>query len=76
MSPRNHREEVNTMNTLTLTKSPATAPAELDRPDAAQIGDDILLEAAAATKVARVSGVRGGRQSADSRAWTKSGNVD
>lgn len=49
---------------------------ELDRPDAEQIGDDILLESAAATKVARVSGARNGRQSADSRAWTKSGNVD
>lgn len=64
------------MTTLTLTKSPAVLP-ELDRPDAAQIGDEILLASAAATKVARVSGAaRRGRQSADSRAWTKSGNVD
>ena len=62
------------MTTLTLTKSPVLP--ELDRPDAAQIGDEILLASAAATKVARVSGSRRGRQSADSRAWTKSGNVD
>lgn len=60
------------------TQTIAPVLPELDRPDAEQIGDEILLESAAALKVARVSGAarRGGRQSADSRAWTKSGNVD
>lgn len=62
------------MTTLTLTKTPVLP--ELDRPDAAQIGDEILLASAASVKLARVSGGRSGRQSAESRAWTKSGNVD
>jgi hypothetical protein len=62
------------MTAFTLTKAPVVP--ELDRPDAAQIGDEILLASAASVKLARVSGVRNGRQSADSRAWTKSGNVD
>lgn len=65
--------------TLTLTKAPVEAPVipELDRPDAEQIGDEILLESAAKSKVGRVrGGVASARQSAEARAWTRSGNVD
>jgi hypothetical protein len=62
------------MTTLTLTKTPVLP--ELDRPDADQIGDEILLAAAAATKVARVSGGDSRRTETSVRAWSKSGNVD
>jgi hypothetical protein len=61
--------------TLTLTKTPQVLP-ELDRPDADQIGDEILLAAAAANKVARVSGGDFRRTETSVRAWSKSGNVD
>ena len=62
-------------NTLTLTKAPVVP--DLDRPDADQIADEILLESAANTKVGKVHGTtRGARQSADARAWTSAGNVD
>lgn len=66
------------MTTLTLTKIP-TAPAvvpELDRPDAGQIGDEILLASAANTKTARVRGGTARRTETSVRAWTRSGNVD
>jgi hypothetical protein len=63
------------MSTLTLTKAPVVP--DLERPDADEIGDEILLEAAGKVKTAKVSGaVNGFRQSAEARAWTKSGNVD
>lgn len=60
--------------TLTLTKAPVL-PA-LDRPDAAQIGDEILLDSAANTKVSRVRGGDSRRTEKSVRAWSKSGNVD
>jgi hypothetical protein len=63
--------------TLTLTKAPqAPVVPELDRPDAAQMGDEILLASAAATKVARVRGGDSRRTETFVRAWTRSGNVD
>ena len=63
------------MSTLTLTKAPVLP--DLDRPDADQIADEILLESAANTKAGKVHGAtRGERQSADSRAWTSTGKVD
>jgi hypothetical protein len=63
---------------LTLTKAPeAPVIPDLDRPDADQIGDEILLESASRTKVGRVHGLRSGSmQSAEARAWTRSGSVD
>lgn len=68
------------MTNLTLTKAPAPVLPELDRPDEAEIGDEILLESAAKIKVGKVRGtVRGmarGNQSAESRAWTSTGQVD
>ncbi len=57
---------------LTLTKAPVVP--ELDRPDADQIGDEILLATAAATKVRRVRG--GDPIRSESRAWSTSGRVD
>lgn len=62
---------------ITMT-TPATAPVlpDLDRPDAAQIGDEILLSSAASAKVGRVSGKSSSIQSHEARAWTRSGNVD
>lgn len=62
------------MTTLTLTKAPVLP--ELDRPDAAQIGDEILIESAANTKVGRVHGGDSRRTEKSVRAWTRSGNVD
>ena len=63
------------MSALTLTKTPVLPV--LDRPDADQIADEILLESAANTKTAKVHGAtRGFGQSADSRAWTSMGKVD
>jgi hypothetical protein len=59
--------------TLTLTKPEVLLP-ELDRPDAGQIGDEILIESAASTKVGRVQS--GDSRRSESRAWTKRGNVD
>jgi hypothetical protein len=70
---------VKKMNALTLTKTPVEAPVlpELERPDADQIGDEILLASAASTKVAKVTaGGIGRNQSAQSRAWTLGGRVD
>lgn len=65
------------MTTLTLTKTPvAPVVPELDRPDAAQLGDEILLASVAATKVARVRGGDSRRTEKSVRAWSKSGNVD
>lgn len=65
------------MNTQTLTKPQAPVLPELDRPDAEEIGDEILLEAAANVKVGKVhAGARTANQSADSRAWTSRGRVD
>ena len=64
------------MTTLTLTKSPAPVLPDLDRPDADQLADEILLGAAAATKVATVSGGTFRRTERSVRAWSKSGNVD
>lgn len=65
------------MNTLTLTKAPqAPVVPDLDRPDAAEIGDEILLASAAAIKVARVHGGDSRRTLRGVRAWTRSGNVD
>lgn len=62
---------------LTLTKAPeAPVIPDLDRPDADQIGDEILLESARRTKAGRVHGQRGSMQSAEARAWTRSGSVD
>ncbi len=64
---------------LTLTRTPVEAPVipDLDRPDAEKIGDEILLESAAKAKVGVVRGGQSSaRQSADARAWTRSGNVD
>lgn len=60
-----------TTQTLTLTKQPVET--ELDRPDAGQIGDEILLASVAATKVRRV---KTGTGPSESRAWTQSGSVD
>lgn len=63
------------MSTMTITEAPVLP--DLDRPDAAQIGDEILLEAAANTRVGRVhAGRRTANQSADARAWTQRGRVD
>lgn len=63
------------MSTLTLAKTPVVP--DLDRPDADQIADEIVLESAAKVKTGRVHGrTRGARQSADARAWTRAGNVD
>ena len=62
------------MTTLTLTKAPVLP--ELDRPDADQIGDEILIESAANTKVARVRSGDSRRTETSVRAWSKSGNVD
>jgi hypothetical protein len=62
------------MTTLTLTKTPVVP--ELDRPDADQIGDEILLASVAATKVARVRGGDFRRTEKSVRAWSRSGNVD
>lgn len=62
--------------TLTLTKAPAPVLPELDRPDADQIGDEILLASAANTKVGRVRGGDSRRTEKSVRAWSKSGNVD
>lgn len=62
------------MTTLTLTKAPVLP--ELDRPDADQIGDEILLASAATTKVGRVRGGDSRRTETSVRAWSKSGNVD
>jgi hypothetical protein len=65
------------MTTLTLTKAPlAPVVPELDRPDADQMGDEILLDAVAATKVARVRSGDSRRTETSVRAWTRSGNVD
>lgn len=64
------------MTTLTLTKTEAPALPELDRPDADQLGDEILLESAANTKVGRVRGGDSRRTETSVRAWTRSGNVD
>lgn len=65
------------MSTLTLTKAPlAPVVPELDRPDEAQLGDEILMAAVAATKVARVRGGDSRRTETSVRAWTRSGNVD
>jgi hypothetical protein len=66
------------MKALTLVKrAPAPALPELDRPDADQIGDEILLEAAGKVRNGRVSGgTSSSRQSADARAWTLGGRVD
>ena len=65
------------MTTLTLTKAPqAPVVPTLDRPDAAQLGDEILLAVAGATKVARVRGGDARRTETSVRAWSKSGNVD
>lgn len=61
------------MTTQTLSKTEAPVLPELDRPDAAQIGDEILMASAAATKVRRV---RTGTGPSESRAWTQSGSVD
>lgn len=65
---------------LTLTKALTEAPVipDLDRPDAETIGDEILLASAAKTRAGQVRGgnFRSDRQSADARAWTRSGNVD
>jgi hypothetical protein len=49
---------------------------DLDRPDADQIGDEILLAVAAATKVATVRAGDSRRTETGVRAWSKSGNVD
>jgi hypothetical protein len=71
------------MSTLTLTKAPVIP--ELDRPDADEIGDEILLDSAAKVKTGMVRGtIASARQSANSRgwtspqsrAWTSSGRVD
>lgn len=65
------------MTTLTLTKAPqAPVVPDLDRPDAARMGDEILLAVAAATKVGRVHGGDSRRTEKSVRAWTRSGNVD
>lgn len=65
------------MSTSTLTKPKAPVIPDLDRPDAEEIGDEILLDAAANTKVGKVhAGTRTINQSADSRAWTSRGRVD
>jgi hypothetical protein len=65
------------MSNLTLSEALPKAP-ELDRPDADEIGDDILLESAAKIRTAKVRGgtIASERQSAESRAWTSSGRVD
>lgn len=64
---------------LSLTKAPAVLP-DLDRTDADEIGDEILLESAAKAKAGKVRGTVAGRargnQSAESRAWTSTGQVD
>jgi hypothetical protein len=60
------------MTTLTLTKTPVLP--DLDRPDADQIGDEILLDSAAHTKVRTVRS--GDARRTESRAWTRSGRVD
>jgi hypothetical protein len=63
---------------LSLVKRPeAPVLPELDRPDADQIGDEILLDSAAKIRTGRVSGGNASsRQSAESRAWTLGGRVD
>lgn len=62
------------MTQLTLFKralvAPAKVPAEV-HPDADVIGDEILLEAAASLKVARVTAT-----APATRAWTLGGRVD
>lgn len=61
--------------TLTLTEAPVIP--DLDRPDADQIGDEILLDAAKTAKVGKVhAGTRTANQSRDARAWTSRGRVD
>jgi len=58
-----------------LTEAPVLP--DLDRPDAAEIGDEILLEAATRVRVGKVhAGRRTANQSADARAWTSRGRVD
>lgn len=60
---------------LSLTEAPVIP--DLDRPDADEIGDDILMEAAANAKVGKVHAARRtANQSADARAWTSRGRVD
>lgn len=58
-----------------LTEAPVLP--DLDRPDAAEIGDEILLDAATRTRVGKVhAGRRTANQSRDARAWTSRGRVD
>lgn len=46
---------------------------DVDLEEGQVIGDEILLDAAAATKVAKV---KAGRATTGSRAWSMGGNVD
>jgi hypothetical protein len=68
------------MTTITETKTedfPTTlVEPEFDRTDGDVIADEMLMESASNAKVGKVQGRMGWRQSAESRAWTKSGNVD
>lgn len=65
------------MSTRTLTKPQAPVIPDLDRPDAEELGDSILMEAAANAKVGKVHAARRtANQSADARAWTSRGRVD
>lgn len=66
------------MTNLTLTKTevPTETLPEFDRTDGDVIADEMLMESASNAKVGKVQGRMGWRQSAESRAWTKSGNVD
>lgn len=67
---------------LALLTAPVEAPVlpELDRPDADELADEILLSSAATVKVAKVtagtSRASFSGQVARTRAWTRGGRVD
>lgn len=65
------------MTTATLT-APAVAPTEIDPALGMQIGDELLLGAAARERVSKVqaTGGRAASQSHTARAWTLGGQVD
>lgn len=62
------------MTTATMVPTEAPVIPELDRPDADQIGDEILLDSASKTRPGRVMSPT--QRAAESRAWSFGGNVD
>jgi hypothetical protein len=61
------------MQTATIQASTILADPEIDMTAGHHVGDEILLNVAAATKVKKVPSAQ---RSAESRAWSLQGNVD